>query len=166
MADLQVGNVHGLPAVDGSDRGLLATVTADGANTVTVDGVTKLYAGLVIDIVHKTTGAVLASARTITNITSAGVVTYDGADVAATTSHGIYPTGVLPSSGPNKTNVNGGVSDQAGLDIDHLDSIASMRARLAAINGTYYTAAVLNQMTYNDLLYAIRLNDYPTSIKA
>lgn len=166
MADLQVGNAHGLPAVGGTQRGLLATVTADGANTVTVDSVRKLYAGLVIDIVHKTSGAVLASARTITNITSAGVVTYDGADAAATTSHGIYPTGVLPSSGPNKTNVNGGFSDQAGFDIDDLDTIASMRARLTAINGSIYTAARLNQMTYNDMVYAIRQNDFATSIKA
>lgn len=164
MADLQVGNNLGVAARAGNDRGLLATVTADGANTVTVDNLRKIYAGQVVDIVDKTTGAVLASARTITNITSAGVVTYSGADVAATTSHGLYPTGVLPTSSPSKTNQNGGYSDQAGLDIDDLDTIESMRARLTAINGTYYTAAVLNMMTFNDMRYAIRLNDFAGSM--
>lgn len=159
MADLQVGNIHGIAAPSGNDRGLLATVTADGANTVTVDNLRKIYAGQAVDIVNKDTGAVLASNRTITNIADDGVVTYDGADVAATTDHGLYPTGVLPTSDTSKTNLNGGYSDQAGLDLDHLDTIESMRARLTAINSSYYTAARLNEMTYNDLLYAIRVND-------
>ena len=46
-----------------------------------------------------------------------------------------------------------------------MDSISAMRARLAAINGTYYTAAVLNMMTVNDMVYAIRVNDFPGTIK-
>jgi hypothetical protein len=37
--------------------------------------------------------------------------------------------------------------------------IADMRARLTAISGTIYTAARLDQMTQNDMVYAIRLND-------
>ena len=38
-------------------------------------------------------------------------------------------------------------------------TVAAMRTRLAAINGTYYTAARLNNMTDNDMVYALRLND-------
>lgn len=164
MADLQVGNNAGIAAV-GNRNSLRATVTADGSNTVTVDDVTRLTAGMVVDIVNISSGAVLASARTLTNITSAGVLTYSGADATATTSHGIYLTGTY-NTGPNKTNVNGGISDQEGFDLDYLDTIASMRARLIVINATYYTTARLNQMTFNDLMYAVRRNDAPTSIKA
>lgn len=38
-------------------------------------------------------------------------------------------------------------------------SISAMKTRLAAANGTYYTAARLNQMTFNDLVYALRETD-------
>lgn len=38
-------------------------------------------------------------------------------------------------------------------------SVAAMKTRLAAINGTSYTAARLNSMTINDMVYALRLND-------
>ena len=162
MANLQVGNAHGFAAV-GKQSTLLATVTADGVNTVTVDDVTKIHAGQQVDIVNISTGAVLASDRNISNITDAGVVTYSGADVTATTAHGLYPTGTY-GDGSNKTNVNGGYSDQAGFKLDDLDTIASMRARLTAINSGEYTTAVLNRMTTNDMAYAIRLNDAESSV--
>lgn len=38
-------------------------------------------------------------------------------------------------------------------------SVSSMRTRLAAINAGYYTAARLNQMSRNDMIFAIRQND-------
>lgn len=38
-------------------------------------------------------------------------------------------------------------------------SISALRTRLAAINGSYYTAAVLDAMTVNDMQYAVKLND-------
>lgn len=43
-------------------------------------------------------------------------------------------------------------------------SITALRARLTAINATSYTATRMNQMTVNDLIYAVRLNDDPASI--
>lgn len=43
-------------------------------------------------------------------------------------------------------------------------SHASISARLTAINGTLYSSAKLVQLTYNDKLYALRVNDDPTSI--
>lgn len=147
MADTQIGNVHGVVAVGTLDR-KIGNVTADGVNTVTLNSVKGLSAGDTIDIIHRTTGAVLASARTVTNITNALVVTYDGADVAATTSHGVYLTR----------------SAQTGFEDADALSIASMRARLSAIDAAAYSSANLNTMTRNDMLYALRLHDAADTI--
>lgn len=69
----------------GDGRGGLANITADGANTITVDNLQYLRVGMFIDIVNSSTDAVLASYRQITAInTTTRVVTYSGADVAAT----------------------------------------------------------------------------------
>jgi hypothetical protein len=38
----------------------------------------------------------------------------------------------------------------------NMGQISAMRTRLAAINGTYYTAARLDAMTENDMVYALR----------
>jgi hypothetical protein len=77
----------------GNGTGLMASVTADGANTVTVDNIQYLEIGQNIDIRTRSTGAAVAAARNITNINEATkVVTYDGADVAATANEGIYRT--------------------------------------------------------------------------
>lgn len=43
-------------------------------------------------------------------------------------------------------------------------SITALRARLAAISGTTYTSAVLDQMSVNDMVYAVRMNDDKTTI--
>lgn len=78
----------------GSQTGALAAVTADGANTVTVDTVQYLRVGMRIDIIDSGTDAVLASNRTITAInTGTKVVTYNGADVAAGVAHRLCRTG-------------------------------------------------------------------------
>lgn len=78
----------------GDSSGLLASVTADGANTVTVDNVQYLEVGMVIDIRTRANGAAVAVNRNITAInTATKVVTYDGADVAATANEGLYREG-------------------------------------------------------------------------
>lgn len=43
-------------------------------------------------------------------------------------------------------------------------SVASMKTRLAAFDAFTYTATVLNAMTVNDMVYALRSIDDPTSI--
>ena len=43
-------------------------------------------------------------------------------------------------------------------------SITAARTRLAAANAGYYTAARLDQMTTNDMLFALRNIDDPTTI--
>lgn len=163
MADLQVGNAHGVTAV-GSTRGFIGNVTADGINTVTLDSVKGLSAGDRIDLIDPSNGTVLASNRLVTNITNAGVVTYDGADMAATVAHDAFKAGTYTPSG--LVNTNGGNSDQTGYVDTDLLTIESMKSRLAVIDSGLYTDAKLNQMTYNDMVYAIRLADSPTTINS
>ena len=56
-------------------------------------------------------------------------------------------------------NINGGDDAGAGfIDADML-TVDAMRTRLAAISGTSYTAARLNTMTTNDMIYALRVHD-------
>lgn len=38
----------------------------------------------------------------------------------------------------------------------NLKDVASMRARLAVLDAAYYTSVRLNQMTINDMVFAIR----------
>jgi hypothetical protein len=87
----------------GDQRGTLCQITADGANTVTVDNLQYLRVGMFVDIVNQSTDAVLASNRQITAInTSTRVVTYNGADVAA-----VAGTHVLAVEGNWKLEING-----------------------------------------------------------
>lgn len=60
-------------------------------------------------------------------------------------------------------NQNGGATASQGFkDADLLD-VDAMRTRLAAIDGATYTTARLNQMSFNDMVYAIRVADNPTT---
>lgn len=64
-----------------------------------------------------------------------------------------------------KTNLNGGTDVQVPWTDTDLVSISAMRTRLAAIDADYYTAARLNNMTYNDMVYAIRVNDSASTVR-
>ena len=87
----------------GEQTGRLCEITADGANTVTVDNLQYLRVGMFVDIVNKSTDAVLASNRQITAInTSTRVVTYNGADATA-----VAGTHVLAVEGNWKKEING-----------------------------------------------------------
>lgn len=159
MADAQVGNVVGV--AQPGNLGKQVEISADGVNTVTVnvDGLFNLDPGARIDIINKTTGAVLASNRIMTNITSAGVVTYDGADVAAVPgTHVIVPTGgtILTGAQNSYVNLNGGSATGVGYSEGAIDSITEMRTRLNQFSGTTFTTERLNSMTYNDLVFACR----------
>lgn len=68
----------------GDQTGSLTETTADGANTFTAASVQYLRVGMFIDLVNKSTDAVLAQNRQITGISAANVVTYSGADVTVT----------------------------------------------------------------------------------
>ena len=80
--------------VYGDGTGLMATVTADGANTVTVDSVQYLEVGQYVDIRTISDGTAIALNRKITAINrTTKVVTYNGANVTASTTEGIYREG-------------------------------------------------------------------------
>lgn len=151
MADQQVGNIHGVTAV-GKDNiteedSLLSAITANGINTVTVDDLSKIRVGMSIDLVTVADGTVVASNRTVDSLTGAGVLTYSGADAATTTAEGVYPTGEY------------GEDAQTGYtNVDSL-TIAQLRRRLKTIDANAYSDENLDTMTYNDLVYAVRLND-------
>lgn len=50
------------------------------------------------------------------------------------------------------------------FDDPDMDTIAKMRTRLAAINGTTFTSAYLDKMTENDMRFALRQMDEPWTI--
>lgn len=73
----------------GAGTGVRATVTADAANTVTVDTVQYLEVDMMIDLYAADLTTVQATNRMITAInTTTKVVTYNGADASATTAAG------------------------------------------------------------------------------
>jgi hypothetical protein len=57
----------------------------------------------------------------------------------------------------------GGVTSGFATPANYV-SVGSLRSRLAAANGTYYTAAKLDQMTVNDMVFALRSIDDKTTI--
>lgn len=56
-------------------------------------------------------------------------------------------------------NINGGDDAGAGFTDSDMATLTAMRARLTAISGTLYSAANLNKLTWNDMVYALRVND-------
>jgi hypothetical protein len=87
----------------GDQRGTLCQITADGANTVTVDNLQYIRVGMIVDLINQSNDAVLAATRTITAInTTTRVVTYSGADVTA-----VAGTHVLAVEGNWKNELNG-----------------------------------------------------------
>lgn len=65
--------------------------------------------------------------------------------------------------------LNGGLTDDAtanstGIVNANYNSLAAKRARLTAIDSAYYTSARLDTLTENDIDYALRLADNPTTI--
>lgn len=80
----------------GTSDGILATVTADAVNTITVDSIQYLEVGMIIDIWAAGFGSSHALTRQITAInTTTLVVTYDGADASAA----VVATDVVTRSG-------------------------------------------------------------------
>lgn len=55
-----------------------------------------------------------------------------------------------------------GVSALVGQN--NYDNITDLRTRLTAISATTYTAARLDAMSKNDMIYAVRVTDDPTGI--
>lgn len=106
----------------GNQTGALASVTADGANTLTVDTVQYLRVNMRIDVVDSTNDTVLAQNRTISAINdTTKIITYSGADVTGTTNHRICRTGSW------KKEING-----LGKLIDSTGTVHGVDSSLAA----------------------------------
>ena len=74
-------------------------------------------------------------------------------------------TALNDASGTQKVNMNGSTTNLGEHEDTDYSTITAMRSRLAAIDAGFYTAQRLNAMTYNDMVYAIRRNDTPGSIR-
>lgn len=142
---------------------ILEAVSTIGVGNISVSKASNVYT---LEFIGALAGTNVTQVTTDATHLSMGttVVTYTGADVDPDNTYGIYLTGTY-GDGPSKTNVNGGLSDRQGFNLNSLDTIDSMRARLIEINETYYTDTVLNMMTENDMVYAIRVNDAESSIQ-
>lgn len=64
-----------------------------------------------------------------------------------------------------KANATQGGSGSNLANASNYVSITAMRSRLTTINAAYYTTTRLDKMTVNDMVYAIRVADDPTTIK-
>jgi hypothetical protein len=58
----------------------------------------------------------------------------------------------------DKRQVQGVLTQQIATPANYA-SVSAMRTRLTAISATAYSAANLDAMTVNDMVYALRLND-------
>ena len=56
----------------------------------------------------------------------------------------------------DKRRGRGTTTTEAMAETANLTSISAMRTRLTALNGAYYTAARLNNMTENDMIFALK----------
>ncbi len=166
MAQAQVGNEHGVPAVSTGATAIANVAVTMGAagNTFNVGAgnVRKLRVGQAVDITDRATGAVLAANRTITVLNTNGDVTVDGATFTATTAHSLYSPGTYAAQ---RSNLNGGRDTDAGFADSRFLTVEDMRQRLQAIDAGFYTDRKLNTMTHNDLVYAIRVADHAGTIK-
>lgn len=61
--------------------------------------------------------------------------------------------------------VSGGLGTSSGMTtIANYGSVAALRGALNSANGTYYTTAKLDQMTVNDMIFALRNMQDATTI--
>lgn len=58
-----------------------------------------------------------------------------------------------------------GTHSNAALVMDNADDVTKMRTRLKAISAATYTDAVLDRMTKNDMLYALRVANDQANIR-
>ncbi len=69
------------------------------------------------------------------------------------------------AKGQDAGNANGNPVASGVGDASNYASVAGLRARLTAVNGTYYTAARLETLTKNDMVYAVRQADDVAGIR-
>lgn len=156
--------------VYGDSSGLLASVTADGANTVTVNNIQYLDIGMKVDIRTRSTGASVAADREITNIVEttypAGTVTYDGADVAATANEGLYRTNNYASGTKREPSGLGLIVDATTTALHGVDPATQPKWKSVIRNNSASpgTNRALSEGAMIELCDAIRINGGRTSV--
>lgn len=124
----------------GNQTGTLAAVTADGASACTVDTVQYLRVGMFIDLIDVTNDTALVTNRQITNINeTTKIVTYSGADAAATTNHRLCRTGSW------KKEING-----LGVLINNTGNVHGVDSTLAVNNWHRSTVADGGGQTFSE----------------
>lgn len=73
-----------------------------------------------------------------------------------------YPNYDFVNSRKAVAGMGGTSSDLA--TVGNYASVFALRSRLAAANAAYYTTARLDSLTVNDMIFAVRNMDDPTSI--
>ncbi len=174
MVRAMLGSEVGVTSRDKSNETMLGAVVSVTANNFVVSAADfrNFKVGQIIDLLVAATGSATggAAGRTVTGANSAtNTITYSGADIATLDNtfaayltgqwEPVTPTVVNGVSRDGYANLNGGPGPYSGFDHPAFGSIQQMRDRLTAISGTTYSSAQLDLMTYNDLVYAIRVND-------
>jgi hypothetical protein len=149
----------------GDGSGVLATETADGANTITVDTVQYLRVGMYIDVIDTDGVTVNATNRKITAINqSTLVVTYDGADASGTTAAGDY----IVLTGNNDKELTGlkAILDPAGGGDSTLHNVDGSAAGNEYWKAKVYDggSAAFDEDQGQQLLDAIGAEGYETEV--
>lgn len=133
---------------------VLATLSGAQAtvNHWTVGSNVNLEVGQIVDCVSAI-GGTLRGQRTITAIAGTDI-TYNGADITTDAAGDL----LIPANYPQRV-----ASALVGVPANWWN-VDAMRARLIVLNGSYYTTARLDQMSENDMVFALRTLDSPGSI--
>jgi len=171
MANKTIGNLAGVTAVRGSGNEVqtLRGTAASGTFALQFGGLETAA------IAFNAAAATIQTAlRNLANISATGVTCAGGALGTAPVTVSFeneFAGADVELLKVRSIDLAGGTvtiedtTDAAAFFDSDMSSIAAMRTRLTAISGTTYTAAVLNTMTYNDMVYALRMQDAPTSVK-
>lgn len=163
MARGQIGNGLGLTA-RGRAPSALAVTTGYAAPQifgVALNDLKKIQLADTIDVISPA-GVVRITGRNVDAMYSSSLLQFSGAD-APSIANGdlVYRTGEVIGSGD--IGYSGGQTASRGFSLENTSDITRMRARLTAIHASY-TPARLDDLTVNDMIYAIRLNDAQSSI--
>lgn len=193
MTRQQIGNVYGVTQASVGDARVRDTFSltvsdADGGNfDLTVNGLAvndidwNATAGEVataINTVLAAAGLEVTVAATggpggtnpiiVSFVTLAGgnTIVGDGSDLTSEGDPTLTVTQTAVATGVDSpTNLSGTDDPTKGFVDTDLDSVSAMRARLKAIDSGLYTDAHLDGLSYNDMMYAIRVNDHAVGIK-
>ena len=172
MTRTQIGNSAGVTAKQGtSSQNEVQTLTEDGTAT---SGTFSLAFGDAVTsaLTFDDSAADIQTAlRALSNISATGVSCSGGAlgtNPVVITFAGEYAGQNVPlleiididldDSSGLEIAATTAPTQRAFYDADML-TIEAIRARLTAIDGTLYSAANLDKLTYNDMIYALRVND-------